>query len=129
VPIDQQHLQEVIDRVFAGQPALEACRRRDLGALIRLLRKYGITQGAIAARTGIAQGRLSNYNTGKHIPMAAHIFEEFADGLNIPVQARRALGLAPATARAPPSPIRSVSLPTHSISRPSRRRSVERGRG
>ena len=111
MPIDQQHLQEVIDRVFAGQPALEACRRRDLGALIRLLRKYGITQGAIAARTGIAQGRLSNYNTGKHIPMAAHIFEEFADGLNIPVQARRALGLAPANGQGPTQPDQ-IGFPT-----------------
>ena len=72
VPYDEQDTQETIERVFAGQAALEACRRRDLGALIRLLSKYGITQGVIATRTGIAQGRLSQYSTGKHIPMAAH---------------------------------------------------------
>jgi tetratricopeptide (TPR) repeat protein len=104
VPYDDQHLQEIIDRVFAGQPALEACRRHDLGALVRLLKKYGVTQGAIATRTGLAQGRLSYYSTGRHVPMAAHTFEMFADGLRIPARARRALGLASANGLAAPQP-------------------------
>jgi tetratricopeptide (TPR) repeat protein len=94
--LDLQDVRQILDRAFAGQDAIEACRRRDLGAIIRLLGKHGITQGQIATLTGIAQGRLSEYKTGKRIPSASSTFESFADGLDMPSQARRALGLAPA---------------------------------
>jgi transcriptional regulator with XRE-family HTH domain len=94
--LDLQDVRQILDRAFAGQDAIEACRRRDLGAIIRLLGKHGITQGQIATLTGIAQGRLSEYKTGKRIPSASSTFEAFADGLEMPSQARRALGLAPA---------------------------------
>lgn len=91
--MDQRNVQEIIDRAFAGHDMLEACQRRDLGAIIRVLRKYGITQGRIASLTGIAQGRLSEYNTGKRVPSAKSTFEAFANGLKMPDHARRALGL------------------------------------
>jgi transcriptional regulator with XRE-family HTH domain len=93
--MDQRNVQEIIDRAFAGQDMLEACERRDLGAIIRIFRKYGITQGTIASLTGIAQGRLSEYKTGKRVPSAKSTFEAFANGLNMPDRARRALGLTP----------------------------------
>jgi hypothetical protein len=96
VPLDDQHIQQIVDAVFAGQEALKACRGRELGILIGMLGSHGLSQGVIASRTGIPQGRLSEYNTGKRVPMAASIFESFAVGLGLPAQARRALGLAPA---------------------------------
>jgi hypothetical protein len=37
---------------------LDACKRRDLGAVIMVLCAHGITQGQIAGLTGITQGRL-----------------------------------------------------------------------
>ncbi|HUY46501.1 MAG TPA: helix-turn-helix transcriptional regulator [Streptosporangiaceae bacterium] len=75
MPIDDQHVKQIVDRVFAGQEAMKACRERQLGLLISMLGKYGLTQGVIASRTGIPQGRLSEYSTGKRLPMAASIFE------------------------------------------------------
>lgn len=93
--VDHRQLKADLDRVFARQDALEACERRDIGALLRIFRKYGITQGRVASLTGIAQGRLSEYKSGKRIPKGASTFEAFADGLDMPAPARRAMGLAP----------------------------------
>jgi len=83
-----------LDDVFARQDTLEACRRRDAGALIRILSAHGVTQGQIAAMTGIAQGNLSNYKRGKHEAAFASTFEKFADGLDMPLPLRQALGLS-----------------------------------
>lgn len=101
MPFDRQHVNEVVERVCAGQAALDACRRRDLGTLVTLLRKYGITQGVMASLTGIPQPRLSEYERRIRQPMAKSTFEAFADGLGMPAQARRALGLAPAARPGP----------------------------
>jgi transcriptional regulator with XRE-family HTH domain len=79
-----------------------ACKRRDLGAVITVLCAHGITQGQLAALTGIPQGRLSEYKTRKRMPAATSTFEAFADGLGVPPAARRALGLAPGTADSGP---------------------------
>ncbi|GAA1011378.1 hypothetical protein Aple_059370 [Acrocarpospora pleiomorpha] len=94
--LDQQDLRENLERIFAGQEMEAACRTRDLGAIIRTLMKYGVTQGKIAGLTGISQGRLSEYKTGKRVPMAKSIFESVANGLDMPANLRRALGLAAA---------------------------------
>jgi transcriptional regulator with XRE-family HTH domain len=93
--VDQSAVQHVVERVCARQDAIEACARHDLGALVRILGAHGITQNQISGLTGISQGRLSQYKTGKHIPTASSTFKAFADGLGLPVQARLALGLAP----------------------------------
>ncbi|MEV0586730.1 helix-turn-helix transcriptional regulator [Nonomuraea sp. NPDC050310] len=61
---------------------------------MRILNKYGITQGQIAGLTGITQGRISEYKTGKRVASAKSTFEAFADGLGMPAHLRRALGLA-----------------------------------
>jgi transcriptional regulator with XRE-family HTH domain len=98
--LDQRDIQETIDRVSARQDFLEACKRHDLGALIEILGRHGVTQGQMANLTGIAQGRLSNYKHGKNVPMASHIFQAFADGLSLSAQARTLLGLAPSGDRA-----------------------------
>src|SRR5260370_26309828 len=93
--VDQRHVQEIIERVSARQDFGEACQRRDLGALIAILGKHGLTQGQMAGMIGIPQGRLSEYKTGKRMPLASSTFQAFADGLGLPAHARLALGLSP----------------------------------
>ena len=84
----------IVERVCARPDVLDACAKRDLGAVIAALRSVGITQGRISALTGIPQGRLSEWVTGKREPKEIGTFQKFADGLGFPVVARRALGLA-----------------------------------
>src|SRR6516225_7081036 len=94
--VDIQAIREVAARVCTRQDVLDACKRRDLGAVITVLCAHGITQGQLSVLTGIPQGRLSEYKTHKRMPTATSTFETFADGLGMPPAARRALGLAPA---------------------------------
>jgi transcriptional regulator with XRE-family HTH domain len=101
--VDIPAIREVVGRVCTRQDVLDACKRRDLGAVITVLCAHGITQGQIAGLTGINQGRLSEYKTHKRIPTATSLFEAFADGLGLPAAARRALGLAPEAAGSGPS--------------------------
>jgi transcriptional regulator with XRE-family HTH domain len=96
--VDIPVVREVVERVCTRRDVLEACKRRDLGAVIRVLCAQGLTQGQLASLTGIPQGRLSEYKTHKRVPTATSTFEAFADGLGMPPAARRALGLAPEAA-------------------------------
>ncbi|MEV6038911.1 helix-turn-helix transcriptional regulator [Nonomuraea sp. NPDC052116] len=98
--MDQERARQVLETVFARQDVEDACKRRDLGGLIRILTKYGITQGQIAHLTGRPQGRISEYKSGKRIPTAKHTFEAFADGLGMPAHLRRHLGLSSSGGRA-----------------------------
>lgn len=91
--VDIPVIRAVVERVCARGDVLDACRRRDLGAVITALGSQGITQGQISVLTGIPQGRLSEYKTHKRAPSATTTFEAFADGLGMPPAARRALGL------------------------------------
>jgi hypothetical protein len=68
--VDIPAIREVVDRVCTRKDVLDACKRRDLGAVITVLCAHGITQGQLAALTGIPQGRLSEYKTRKRIPAA-----------------------------------------------------------
>src|SRR5215467_13824101 len=88
-------VREIVRRVCARNDVLDACRRRDLGTVIAVLGSHGVTQGQLAELTGIPQGRLSQYKTGKHRPRSVSIFQTFADGVGLPSAAREALGLAP----------------------------------
>ena len=97
MPLDEQRVRELLEGVFTRQEMEEACERRDLGAVIRVLNKYGISQGNISVLTGIAQGRLSEHKNGRRIPTAKSTFEAMAEGLGMPAHLRRALGLAPVT--------------------------------
>jgi hypothetical protein len=96
--VDIPVIREVVERVCTRQDVLDACKRRDLGAVITVLCAHGITQGQISGLTGIPQGRLSEYKTHKRIAIATSTFEAFADGLGMPSAARGALGLAPEAA-------------------------------
>jgi transcriptional regulator with XRE-family HTH domain len=88
----------IVQRACARQDVLDACTRRDLGTVITVLKSLGVAQGQIAELTGISQGRLSEWATGKRTPRATSTFESFAGGLGLPPAARQALGLAPGTA-------------------------------
>ena len=90
-----------MERVFARRDVLDACARRDLGAVITVLGELGVTQGQISELTGIGQGRLSEWARHKRAPAASVTFEAFADGLGIPAAARQALGLAPVASGGP----------------------------
>ena len=87
-------LREKLAAVFARQDFYEACLRRDSGAMITILNADGVTQGQIAARTGIAQSTLSNYKRGVNTAQFAATFEKVADGLDMPPRLRQALGLS-----------------------------------
>src|ERR1700733_6307325 len=86
----------IVDRVCTRPDVLDACARRDLGAVISALGSAGITQGQISALTGTSQGRLSEWRTGRREPKGVSTFQKFADGVGLPAAARRALGLDPA---------------------------------
>ncbi|SDG63480.1 hypothetical protein SAMN05421505_10659 [Sinosporangium album] len=93
--VDQRNVQQILDRVFARQDMEEACRRQDLGAILRICNHHGISQGQLANLIGTYQGRISEYIKGKRSPSAKSTFERVADGLGLPLHLRRALGLAP----------------------------------
>ncbi|HEX4101595.1 MAG TPA: helix-turn-helix transcriptional regulator [Pseudonocardiaceae bacterium] len=94
-----------------------ALQRRDIGRLIALLRQWaGLSQTRIATATGIAQGRMSNYATGKHKIKEMAVWERIADGLDMPDTARAFLGLAPrdgTPAPRVPSPADQAEQRTH----------------
>jgi transcriptional regulator with XRE-family HTH domain len=92
--LDRQEVREIVKRVFARQDVIGACRRRDTALIIAVLGSHGVSQIQITGLTGIPQGRLSEYKTGKREP-TLNTLEDFANGLEIPEEARRALGLAP----------------------------------
>jgi hypothetical protein len=85
----------IVERVCARQDVLEACSNRDLGTLVEVLGAHGLTQGRISGLTGIPQGRLSEYKKHRRAPKHSSTFQAFADGLEMPPAARRALGLDP----------------------------------
>ena len=97
--VDIPAIREVVERVCTRNDVLDACKRRDIGALIAALCAQGITQGQLSVLTGIPQGRLSEYKTHKRTPTATSTLEAFADGLGMPAAARRALGLDAETLR------------------------------
>ena len=106
LPISE--VRRIVDRVCARQDVLDACAERDLGYVIAVFEKNGLTQGQMASLTGLHQNRLSDYKTGKHRPKEYSVFAAFADGLSLPPAARQALGLdaspAPATTIGVPQP-------------------------
>ncbi len=93
--LDRQEIRARVNRAFARQDVMDACLHRRIGSVVTALRGHGISQGVISGLTGIAQGRLSEYEHGKREPTLETI-EKFAAGLEIPAEAQRALGLVPA---------------------------------
>jgi transcriptional regulator with XRE-family HTH domain len=112
-------LREKLAAVFARQDFYEACLRQDAGAMVAILDAGHITQGQIAARTGLAQSTLSNYKRGVNEAKFASTFEKLANGLDMPPRLRQALGLsgdAPAAgARAAASTIAGLPADTFDL--------------
>jgi transcriptional regulator with XRE-family HTH domain len=94
--VSSADVRAIVERVCTRPDVLDACARRDLGAVISALGSAGITQGQVSALTGVPQGRLSEWKTGKREPRDVSTFQKFADGVGLTAAARRALGLAPA---------------------------------
>jgi hypothetical protein len=86
-------VRRIVERVCARQDVLDACAERDLGYVVAVFEKNGITQVQMASLTGLHQNRLSDYKTGKHRPKEYSVFAAFADGMGVPSAARQALGL------------------------------------
>ena len=74
----------------------QALRKRDMGALFRLLCQYtGLSQMRIATAVGLGQGRISEIINGIRKIRDAKVFQRIADGLDMPDHARLLLGLSP----------------------------------
>jgi len=74
----------------------DALRSRDMRRIFHLLRQYaGASQTRIGIACGLTQGKVSAIMSGSHRVVALDVFERIADGLDMPPEARLALGLAP----------------------------------
>src|ERR1700678_4520567 len=93
VAVGVADVRPIVDRVCARPDVLEACRKRDLGYVIKVLWENGLTQGKMGALTGKPQGRISEWMRGVRAPQHASVIDEIATGLGFPSAARRALGL------------------------------------
>jgi transcriptional regulator with XRE-family HTH domain len=107
-PVD---VRAIVERVCARPEVLDACARGDLGTVIDALWAGGLTQGRISGLTGIPQGRLSEWKTGKREPKGISTFQKFADGVGMPPAARRALGLDSEAPQAAPASSPDLSMP------------------
>ena len=47
--VDVPVVREVVERVCTRQDVLDACKRRDLGAVIKAVCAQGVTQGQLSA--------------------------------------------------------------------------------
>jgi tetratricopeptide (TPR) repeat protein/transcriptional regulator with XRE-family HTH domain len=75
---------------------LDALRRRDIGRVFQLVQQYtGASQTQIASACDTTQGKVSRYMRGEAQVEKLDKFEDVADGLDMPDEARMALGLAP----------------------------------
>ncbi|MFJ6770913.1 helix-turn-helix domain-containing protein [Kitasatospora sp. NPDC091257] len=69
---------------------------RDVAALFRYVQHHsGASQARLAVQVGMTQGRVNEILNGRRLVTKLDVFERIADGLNLPDDARRLLGLAP----------------------------------
>jgi hypothetical protein len=72
-------------------------RKRDAGAVLRLARQYsGASQHRLAAAIGFPQSRVHRLLHDRTWVQTIECWTRIADGLNLPDEARLAIGLAPA---------------------------------
>src|SRR5262249_5058089 len=87
---------EIPDAFWARPDTVDALRCRDIGRLFRLLSQYvGASQTRLAIAMDTTQPKVSGIMRGIARVETLDVFERIADGLNMPGQARMALGLAP----------------------------------
>jgi hypothetical protein len=104
-------VRSIVDRVCARPDVLDACRKGELGYVLKVLWDSGLTQGKMAALTGKPQGRISEWLRGIRTPEHLSVIDDVATGLGFPSTARRALGLT-----AEPSPDAVAVVPSASTS-------------
>jgi transcriptional regulator with XRE-family HTH domain len=74
----------------------QALRDRDMGAVLRYVQQYGgASQARIAAAVDMSQGRINEIINGRREVSRLDVYERIADGLAMPDDTRRLLGLAP----------------------------------
>jgi transcriptional regulator with XRE-family HTH domain len=81
----------VTRRMWTSPVMRVALARHDVGTVFRLMQRYGHSQRAIAALTGITQAEVSEIIRGRRRVLAYSVLERLADGLQVP---RGWLGLA-----------------------------------
>jgi hypothetical protein len=87
-------------------------KNRDVQGLLQLINEHGASQHLIGSATKLGQGRVSEIINGSRTFTALQTFENIANGLSMPDEARMLLGLAPkAPARRCPA-----NSPPHQLS-------------
>jgi hypothetical protein len=90
------------DSFWERSAVTEALRSRDMGRFFKLVTQYtGASQTRIGIACGMSQGKVSDIQRGTSEVRHLAVFEQIADGLELPDLARIDLGLAP---RAPIPP-------------------------
>lgn len=85
---------ELPDAAWQRAEIRQALRARDMGAVLRIVQQYGISQARIGAATDMMQGRVNEIINGKRDVSRLDVYERMADGLGMPDDARHLLGLA-----------------------------------
>ncbi|BBA99296.1 putative transcriptional regulator [Actinacidiphila reveromycinica] len=87
---------EMPDWAWQQAAVREALRARDMSAVLRAVQKYaGASQARIAAAVDMTQSRVNEIINGRREVSRLDVYERVADGLGMPDDARRLLGLAP----------------------------------
>jgi hypothetical protein len=90
--LDPPHARNYIDpKVWQREDMRRAVAVRDIGTVFRILQKVGVSQRAIAARTGQSQSEISEIIAGHRQVVSYDVLERIATGLSIP---RGWMGLA-----------------------------------
>jgi transcriptional regulator with XRE-family HTH domain len=86
---------EIPDGFWDRDEVRQSLGEQDMGMLFRLLRKrLGATQDAIGVRVGMSQPDISKIANGRRRVEEHHVFAGIAEGLGMPPDARRLLGVA-----------------------------------
>ncbi len=84
------------DPAWQNSEVRNALRDRNVAAVFRWVQHHsGASQARIAAQVGMTQSRVNEIINGRREVVRLDVFERIADGLNMPADARRLLGLAP----------------------------------
>ena len=100
-----------------------ALRDRDMGALFLLLGRHaGLSQTRVGTAVSLGQGRVSEVIHGARAISAVHVFQRIADGLGMPDDARRELGVS---ARPGPRPASAAAEPPGLLERITAARGID----
>lgn len=84
------------DLAWQNSEIRTALRARAVGDLFRYVQHHsGISQARIGVACGMTQGRVNEIMNGRREVSRLDVYERIADGLGMPDDARRLLGLAP----------------------------------